>query len=188
MRRLPLLVIGLALPVLCGCANTPQMRSLAGQLGSYADAHRARNEDARARYDALNADIERERAQLDEDTAALRRRMAHLTRAARIDRTTIATAEASSPEDIVASLKAATTSIPPVEAGNLSARLEAATQVTAQMAVKPKRLAQIREVAGIYREIHKQLESLQGAADEGARTAKPKAAAKGSLAAKAVGK
>ena len=160
------LLWALILPVyLGGCANTPAMRSLAGNIGSYADAHRARLLDAQARYNTLNADAARERSILEAQSAEARQRASRLVRAAKIASPPVTVLiEASSAEEIVNSLKASTATVAPLDAGDAAAKLEAASKVSAQMAVKPKKLAQVQEIIGIYSQIQGELASLQSAA------------------------
>ena len=164
--RAKTLLWALVLPLcLGGCANTPAMRSLAGNLGSYADAHRARLLDAQARYNDLNGDAARERSQLEAQSAEARQRANRMVRAAKIARPPrIVLIEASSPEDIVNSLKASTATVAPLDAGDAAAKLDAASKVSAQMAVKPKKLAEAKEIIGIYSQIQGELTSLQSAA------------------------
>ena len=180
MTRTPTTTVALlAAMMLGGCANTPQMRVLAGQIGSYADAHRAANLDAKRRFDALNADIARERAQTEDMAAAARRRTSEITRAVKLsDPKKVLLAEASAPDAIVAGLKTTTSTAPPLDAGNAAARLEAASKVAAQMAVKPKRLAQVQEVFGVYSEIQAALEKVRADAAAESEAVESKAANK----------
>lgn len=170
----------LAALVLAGCADNPQVRNLAAQLGPYAAAQQAASDDFKTRYDRYNGQLaDRVVAQdagTDEvvhATALQKQGWAAAGHAGDVSAfNALNTVKA---DDIVGALTVSTAAPTPLDAGNLDAQMKVAIAGAADLAKKPSTWDELSSFGSFVGGVQKTLTTLKQNAAKAAEAAKPAA-------------
>ncbi|MFI4973067.1 MAG: hypothetical protein ACHP84_00850 [Caulobacterales bacterium] len=161
---------------LAGCADNPQVRGLAGQIGEFAKTSKAATDDFKTRYDRYNGQLQDRVTMQDAGTAEVSRITARQTdgwalaknnQAADANKQlTVVTGDA-----IVVGVAASASTPAALDAGNFDAQMTAGMKAAASLAQKPSTLDNLMALAGTLQTIDDTLKTLQAKAAKAAPTA-----------------
>lgn len=164
-----MLLIAGAATVLAGCADNPQVRGLAAQIGAYAGTSKAATDDFKSRYDRYNGQLAARIRSQDAGTAEIGRitaRQAQVWALAKNGQAPDAYKQLTgvTGDAIVAGLSAANAAPAPLDGGNFDAQMTTGLKAAASLAKKPSPYANVKALVATLGSIDDTLRTLQAKA------------------------